>query len=117
MTTESEVETFEHITDPNDTNGYRGSATLEFATVTIEVDVILHGHPEPIDGIYRWYGRIATNDQLSEHLSGRKATAQVHTPTGSAQAQIGEPDVWDRYRVIGKSHPPYRLPEIPATSR
>ncbi|NLE80218.1 MAG: DUF4873 domain-containing protein [Rhodococcus sp.] len=94
---------------PDTEDGYRGIATIEFDCLTIDVEVTLHGHPQPIDGIYRWYGRAAKDARLSEHLSGRKATATIHTADGSAQAAVGEPDVWDRYRIIGRNHPPYRL--------
>lgn len=92
-------------------DGYRGVATLEFDSLAIEVQVVIHDHFQPIDGIYRWYGRVSEDARLSRHLAGNKAVATVHTPTGSARATVGEPDVWDRYRIIGRSHPPYRLPD------
>ncbi|MFD4365995.1 DUF4873 domain-containing protein [Rhodococcus sp. NPDC058521] len=91
--------------------GYKGTATIEFDCFTTEVEIVLHGHPEPIDGVYRWYGRAAKSARLSEHLKGAKAAAKIHTPSGSAPATVGDPDVWDRYRIFGRSRPPYRLPD------
>lgn len=103
-------------TDTHIEDGYRGAATLELDSVTLEVEVVLHGHFEPIDGIYRWYGRVLENPRLSEHVARSKATVTIHTPTGSASATVGEPDIWDRYRITGRHHPPYRLSDPTTTS-
>ena len=48
-----------------------------------EVDVLLRGHFEPIDGRFHWWGRIAPNARIdSEQSSGNTVT--LVTPHGEA---------------------------------
>lgn len=94
----------------HDEDGYHGTATLIVAETSIEVEVDLRGHFQPIDGYYRWYGRVAANEQLAELAGGRKRPAEIRTPDGSAHGEISDPDPWDRYRIMGTSTPPFRVP-------
>jgi len=91
-------------------DGYTGTATLTVEGAELEVRVDLRGHFQPIDGYYRWYGRIAAHDELARLLGGRKHTGELRTPGGSGRGEISDPDPWGRYRVTGSSTPPFAVP-------
>jgi hypothetical protein len=91
-------------------DGYRGPATLSVDGAELVVKVDLRGYFQPIDGYYRWYGRISRHEQLDELLKGRKRRAQLRTPQGSAVGELSDPDPWGRYRVLGTSTPPFHPP-------
>ncbi|KAA9155144.1 DUF4873 domain-containing protein [Amycolatopsis acidicola] len=93
-----------------DEDGYTGSATLLVEGSEFEVEVELRGHFQPIDGYYRWYGRIQKHDGLHELAGGRKKKAELRTPEGSAHGEISDPDPWGRYRILGSSTPPFTVP-------
>ncbi|EWC63616.1 putative flavin binding monooxygenase [Actinokineospora spheciospongiae] len=88
-------------------DGYSGPATLLVADRELRVSVELRGHFQPIDGYYRWYGRIAADPALSELIGGRKTGATLRTPGGESPCELSDPDPWDRYRVMGTSTPPF----------
>jgi hypothetical protein len=94
----------------DDEDGYTGSATLLVEETELVVDVRLRGHFQPIDGYYRWYGRIAANTRLDEIAGGRRKPAEIRTPSGSAKGEISDPDPWGRYRIMGTSTPPFHVP-------
>ena len=91
-------------------DGYQGRATLVVDEKELTVEVDLRGHFQPIDGYYRWYGRIKANPTLSELAGGKKHKVEIRTPEGSAHGEISDPDPWDRYRIMGKSTPPFAVP-------
>ncbi|GGF95380.1 hypothetical protein GCM10007304_06550 [Rhodococcoides trifolii] len=88
---------------------YAGPATLVVDDTEFAVELELRGHAQPIDGIYRWYGRIRPDDALHRALGGRRKPALVRTPGGEAPGTVGDVDFWGRYRIQGKSTPPYRI--------
>jgi len=94
----------------HDEDGYSGAATLIVDDTEFDVRVELRGHFQPIDGYYHWYGRIAVHPELAELARGRKKPAEIHTPEGKAKGEISDPDPWDRYRIMGTSTPPFRVP-------
>ena len=89
-------------------DGYAGPARLIVGTNQFEVEVDLRGHFEPIDGQYHWYGRIASNDQLTAQLAGAKADAELTTDHGTSPCVLSDPDLWHRYRITGRSTPPFQ---------
>lgn len=95
----------------DDEDGYRGEASLRVGDEDFTVQVELRGHFQPIDGYYRWYGRVAKDERLSAKLGGKKAEARLSTPDGAADCQLSDPDPWDRYRVLGSSTPPFHVPK------
>ena len=99
--------------DGHDEDGYRGPAALTVqgaeGTVEVAVDVRLVGHFEPLDGRYRWYGRVAASAELDALLGGRKASAHVATPGGDAVGELSDVDPWGRYRLAGVSTPPFAV--------
>jgi hypothetical protein len=94
----------------DDEDGYRGSATLIIDGREVAVEVELRGHFQPIDGRYRWYGRVRTNAEVSTLVGGRKRAAVLRTPVGEAGGELSDPDPWDRYRITGASTPPFAVP-------
>ena len=86
---------------------YTGPAQLIAADdETLDVEVRLRGHVEPIDGRFHWYGRIAADEQVAaRHRSG--ATVAVRTPHGTAAGRISDVDPWGRFRVSGLGAPPF----------
>jgi len=94
----------------DDEDGYTGRATLVVAGTEFEVEVDLRGHFQPIDGYYRWYGRIAPHAELDALLEGRKKQAELRTPEGSATGELSDRDPWGRYRILGTSTPPFAVP-------
>ena len=95
----------------DDEDGYRGPAMLIIGEQELPVEVELRGHFQPIDGRYRWYGRVRANAELSTLLGGRKRAAVLRTPVGQAQGELSDPDPWDRYRIMGASTPPFPVPK------
>ncbi|TDP93870.1 DUF4873 domain-containing protein [Labedaea rhizosphaerae] len=93
-----------------DDDGYAGPATLVVGERELTVEVDLRGHFQPIDGRYRWYGRLAGNDELTAIAGGRKTEATIRTPQGSADGELSDPDPWGRYRITGSSTPPFAVP-------
>jgi hypothetical protein len=93
-----------------DEDGYQGSATLIIDGQELPVEVELRGHFQPIDGRYRWYGRVRRNAELSTLVGGRKRAAVLRTPAGEAEGELSDPDPWDRYRIMGASTPPFAVP-------
>jgi hypothetical protein len=58
---------------------YDGPARIE----DTDVEVLLRGHFEPIDGRFHWWGRIAADPRVAgEHSSG--STVTLVTPHGEA---------------------------------
>jgi hypothetical protein len=89
--------------------GYEGPAILIVDESTMDVNVVLRGYFEPIDGRYHWYGRIRASDQVSELLDGKNKPAVLRTPEGEAAGQLSDPDTWGRYRIAGTSRPPFTV--------
>ncbi|MGQ0838270.1 DUF4873 domain-containing protein [Actinokineospora sp.] len=88
-------------------DGYQGPATLVVGEREFAVTVELRGHFQPIDGYYRWYGRIGANAEVSTVVAGRRIPAVLRTPGGEAPGELSDPDTWDRYRIMGTSTPPF----------
>ncbi|MBP2320699.1 hypothetical protein JOF56_001084 [Kibdelosporangium banguiense] len=95
------------MTEEHDEEGYTGPATLLVHDTSLAVEVELRGYFQPIDGYYRWYGRVKANPELSTLLGGKKTPAQLTTPQGEAGGELSDPDPWDRYRIMGTSRPPF----------
>jgi hypothetical protein len=91
-------------------DGYSGPATLEVDGVTLAATVELRGYFQPIDGYYRWYGRVAVNDELTKLAGGKKKPVTIHAGTHTATGELSDPDPWGRYRITGTSTPPFHVP-------
>lgn len=101
--------------DDHDEDDYRGAATLVPGdadgadSAAIDVEVVLRGHFEPIDGRFHWYGRVAANQQVTDVAGGRKQQLILRTPHGEAVGTLSDPDPWGRYRITGVGRPPFAV--------
>lgn len=94
----------------HDEDGYSGSATLVVDGVTVAVTVELRGYFQPIDGYYRWYGRVAVNEELAKLAGGKKKAVSIQAGSYTADGELSDPDPWGRYRIMGTSTPPFHVP-------
>ncbi|MCX5041854.1 DUF4873 domain-containing protein [Aldersonia sp. NBC_00410] len=90
--------------------GYAGPAAVVIDGAEYPVTVELRGTVQPIDGIFRWYGRVAPCPELDAAIGGGNRPGRLRTPAGEADATIGDRDFWDRYRVTGRGRPPFETP-------
>ncbi|MEU1126986.1 DUF4873 domain-containing protein [Streptomyces sp. NPDC005899] len=92
-------------------DGYEGPAVLvveDRAEFTLRAR--LTGRFQPLDGRYRWYGRLEAHEELTRLVGDRGAGVVLRTAEGDAVGRITEPDLWNRYRIEGTSVPPFRVP-------
>lgn len=84
---------------------YSGGATVAGPGGELETDLRLRGHFQPIDGRFRWWGRLPASPVADAWGNG--ATVRVRTPHGEAQGRLTDLDPWGRYRVSGTGRPPF----------
>ncbi|MFD0365328.1 DUF4873 domain-containing protein [Nocardia sp. GCM10030253] len=97
--------------NPHDGSDYIGPATIVVHDMEIPVRVELRGYREPIDGIFRWFGRIQPSDDLEAALGDEKRTrVTIRTEHSAREGFVGDPDPWRRLRIMGKSTPPFHVP-------
>lgn len=94
----------------HDEDGYAGDAVLVIDGTEIAVQVELRGYFQPIDGYYRWYGRVAIDDQVSAAAGGKKIAVEIRAGEYTAKGELSDPDPWGRYRIMGTSTPPFHVP-------
>jgi hypothetical protein len=97
-----------------DGDGYTGPARLALGDASFDVVADLRGRFEPIDGRYRWYGRLARHDGLTAALARGRGTGVLTTPGASASCELSDPDPWQRFRVTGTARPPFPAGEAGA---
>lgn len=93
-----------------DEEEYQGEATLIAGETELTVRIHLGGNIQPLDGSYRWYGRITRDEAVTElHESGvRDVTIRVPGGTDTP-AKLAEIDPFGNARVTGTGHPPHPL--------
>ncbi|WP_328914603.1 MULTISPECIES: DUF4873 domain-containing protein [unclassified Streptomyces] len=90
-------------------DGYEGPAVLVVGEERFTLRARLCGQFQPLDGLYRWYGRLDPHEGLSRLVGDRSADVVLETEEGGARGRITEPDLWNRYRIEGTSVPPFRI--------
>lgn len=96
---------------PHAGSDYLGAATIIVHGREIPVRVELRGYREPIDGIFRWFGRIQRSDELEAALGDEARTrVTIRTEHSARAGVVGDPDPWRRFRITGKSTPPFHVP-------
>ena len=91
-----------------DDEEYRGAATIETGALSVTVAVRLSARFEPVEGRYRWAGRAAPDESLTEAFRAGTREVTVRTPGGAARpARLGEPDPWGGLRLTGVGSPPW----------
>lgn len=100
----------EEAHDGHDDDGYRGPARLRTDAGSVDVRVHLAGYFQPLDGHYRWYGRLEPSAELDRLVAEGPEAVELTTPHGSAVGRLGEADLWRRPRVEGVGLPPFPVP-------
>lgn len=72
---------------PHTGSDYIGPATIVVHDTEIPVLVELRGYREPIDGIFRWFGRIRPSDELPSAL-GDEARTRVTIRTERSAREV-----------------------------
>lgn len=89
-----------------DDDGYEGPAVLAVeGRAEFTVRARLTGSFQPLDGRYRWYGRLQAHEELTRMVGDRSAGVVLRTSEGDAAGRITEPDLWNRYRIEGMGMP------------
>ena len=100
----------------HDDYGYEGPARLLIGDATIDVDVVLTGHLEPLDGRYHWYGRVARNEAADAAKQGGATEVGLVVGDGPrADGRLAEHDAWGNLRITGLGAPPFELEAIEVT--
>jgi len=101
------------VPEHDDEGGYRGPAHLSVGDETIDVEVVLAGHLEPLDGKYHWYGRIAQHDAVDAAKKAGTTTVGLMIAAGaSAEGRLAEHDAWGNMRITGQGRPPFQLQPV-----
>ena len=104
------------VPEHDDEDGYRGPARLSAGGDVIDVEVVLGGHLEPLDGKYHWYGRITQHAAVD--AAKRAGATDVELAIGDgprAPARLAEHDAWGNMRITGTGAPPFELAEVEVT--
>lgn len=93
-----------------DEDEYQGEAILTAGETELAVRIHLGGNIQPLDGSYRWYGRITRDEAVTElHASGVRDVS-IRVPGGTdTPAKLAEIDPFGNARVTGTGHPPHPL--------
>lgn len=82
----------------------------------MDVEVVIGGHLEPLDGKYHWYGRVV------QHAAVDAAKADGATEVGltigdgrSTEGRLAEHDAWGNMRITGVGAPPFELSPVKVT--
>ncbi|GIE91695.1 DUF4873 domain-containing protein [Actinoplanes regularis] len=91
-----------------DEEEYRGPATLRLDDGPVAVEVRMSARFEPIEGRFRWAGRIDPVGDLRERVSRGLREATVTMPGApETRVRLSEPDLWGRVRITGAGTPPW----------
>jgi hypothetical protein len=100
----------------HDDDGYEGPAQLRFDDRTIDVEVVLAGHLEPLDGKYHWYGRVVRHAAVdAAKTAGVTGVGLSIDGRESAEGRLAEHDAWGNMRITGLGAPPFALAEVEIT--
>lgn len=93
---------------PEEEGGYDGRAVLRVGDRTLDVTVHLHGHLEPLDGRFHWYGRIERSAEMTALKATGAAAAELTVDGGPpVPVRLAEHDPWGHVQVNGTGRPPY----------
>ncbi|MFX0577300.1 DUF4873 domain-containing protein [Nocardia nepalensis] len=93
---------------------YSGPALLDAPGAEVPVEVTLSGHPDPIDGRYHWYGRVAPSDGHKLPDPGRGEVLLTLPGGEPTPGRLQERDPWGNLRIVGIGTPPYPLAAVAA---
>jgi hypothetical protein len=100
----------------HDDDGYEGPALLSVGEQAIDVEVVLAGHLEPLDGRYHWYGRVVQHDAVdAAKQDGATTVALSIADAAPAEGRLAEHDAWGNLRITGLGAPPFALESVEVT--
>ncbi|GAA3726773.1 DUF4873 domain-containing protein [Salinactinospora qingdaonensis] len=92
---------------------YRGAVTVTAGDRTIEVRAHLAGHFDPLNGHYRWVGRLSPAAEITTAFEAGHTDVLVRTPEGhTARATLSAPNVWGGHGLAGTGRPPFPVPHV-----
>ena len=104
------------VPEHDDEDGYTGPARLTVGDQTIDVEVVLGGHLEPLDGRYHWYGRVVQDDAVDAAKSAGVVGVDISIDgRESAEGRLAEHDAWGNLRITGLGAPPFERDEVEVT--
>lgn len=92
-----------------DEDGYEGRAALIAGAEVVPVSVTLTGRFDPIEGRYRWYGRVTADERVTALLEAGTRGVVLSTPFAEVAATLGDVDPWGRVRVGGVGTAPFEV--------
>jgi cation diffusion facilitator CzcD-associated flavoprotein CzcO len=95
--------------------GYAGPAVLSAAGLDLPVRVRLSGAVDPIDGAYRWGGRIAPDERVRTILRDGLRDASLRIGSCAAQVRLIEADPWGGVLLTTTARPPWPFVEPEST--
>ena len=97
-------------------DGYEGQAQLHVDGRTIDVEVVLGGHLEPLDGRFHWYGRVVQDNAVdAAKLNGTTTVGLSIAGGATADGRLAEHDAWGNMRITGLGAPPFERAEVEIT--
>jgi hypothetical protein len=97
----------------HDDDGHEGPARLHVGEQVVDVEVVLTGHLEPLDGRYHWYGRIAQHDAVDAAKKAGATEIELSIADGPRRAgRLAEHDAWGNMRITGLGAPPFELEAV-----
>jgi len=104
------------VPEHDDEDGYEGPARLVVGDDAFDVEVVLGGHLEPLDGKYHWYGRVVQDDALDAAKKGGATSGLLTIGDGVAtEGRLAEHDAWGNMRITGLGAPPFERDDIEVT--
>ena len=104
------------VPEHDDEDGYEGPARLVVGDDAFDVQVVLGGHLEPLDGKYHWYGRVVQNDAVDAAKKGGATSGVLTIGDGvGAEGRLAEHDAWGNLRITGLGAPPFERDDIEVT--
>ncbi|KIH97913.1 monooxygenase [Streptomonospora alba] len=97
----------------DDEEEYHGPATLVAGGAEAEVEVHVSGHFDPLEGGYRWVGRVSADPVADAAYTSGDTAIVLRTPEGhEGRGKLAETNVWGGYRIVGSGTPPFAVPQV-----
>jgi Domain of unknown function (DUF4873) len=87
---------------------FRGEAEVKVGGRSRILRVRLSARFEPLEGVLKWAGRAAPDEELTAAFRAGDREAELTIPGGApTTAKLGEPDPWGGLRLSGTGFPPW----------
>jgi hypothetical protein len=87
---------------------FRGEAQVRVGDRSRTLRVRLSARFEPLEGVLKWAGRIAPDEELTAAFRAGERNAELSIGDGPpVEAKLGEPDPWGGLRISATGFPPW----------